>query len=87
MTKLILNNHLTNPRHDIHVEVTYLVLSNNVRFKIILNKLNCNYWAFGLSDFRTMGPSVYRTFGLLGFRNIGPSDYWADTLCYMSPLY
>jgi len=32
MTKLILNNHLTNlflPGHDIHVEVTHLVLSSN----------------------------------------------------------
>jgi len=45
--------------------------------KIILNKLNCNYWAFWLSDFRTIGPSDYRIFGLLDFRTIGPSDYWA----------
>jgi len=28
-----------------------------VRFKIILNKLICNYWAFGVSELRTIGPT------------------------------
>jgi len=41
------------------------------RFKIILNKLICNYWAFGLSELRTIGPSDYRAFGLLGRHRIG----------------
>ena len=52
---------------------------NAVRFKVNLNKLNCNYETFGQSDLRTIGPSDNRTFGLLGLRTIGPSDYWADT--------
>ena len=51
-----------------------------VRFKIILSKLNCNYCAFGLSDFRTIGQFDYQTFGLLGFWTIGSSAYWADTV-------
>ena len=50
---------------------------NAVRSKIRLNKLNCNYWASRLSDFRTIVPLDYRTFGLLGFLTIGPLDYWA----------
>jgi hypothetical protein len=64
-----------------------------VRFKIILDKLNCKYyaigpsdnWAFGLSDLRTIWLLDYRTFGLLGLWTIrllghqtfGFSDYWA----------
>jgi hypothetical protein len=44
-----------------------------VRFKIILNKLNCNYWAFGLSYLRTIGPSDYWAFGLSGLRIVGPT--------------
>jgi hypothetical protein len=50
-----------------------------VRFKIILNKLNCNYWAFGLLGFQSIGPLDYWAFGLSDLRTIGPSDYWADT--------
>jgi hypothetical protein len=46
-----------------------------VRFKIILNKLNYNYWTFGQSDLRTIGPSDYRAFGLSGLRTIGPSPF------------
>ena len=61
-----------------HIWVTFNY-KNAVRFKIILNKLNCHYWAFGLSDPRTIGPSDYWVFGLLGFRTNGLSDNWADT--------
>ena len=43
---------------------------------------NCckNYWAFGLSGLRTIGPSDYWAFGLLGIKTIESSDYRAFRL-------
>ena len=40
--------------------------------------------SFGLSNFRTIGPSDYRTFGLSDLLTIGPSDYRTVTLSSLS---
>ena len=61
----IVSNCQKNPVVVIFVWVTFNY-KKAIRFKIILNKLNCNYWALGLSDLRTIGSSDYWDFGLLG---------------------
>ena len=66
----IISNCQKNPVVVIFVWVTFNY-KKAVRFKIILNQLNCNYWAFRLSDLWTIRPSDYWAFGLSGLQTIG----------------